>query len=216
MFGKKKEFLEEQKNIVVNHYKTCYSVLETAKKTNIAYGQVRRILIEKGIFESFTGENYKKANTKRIKKSTLEKYGVDNISKLNPSGWSTQNHIPYEKMLFDEELGKYRNRVSKLTRKNTKYIKDNTKCFYTRIEFTDNRTKDVNPNDPKKRSVDHRKSVIECFLDGLSPEECAHPSNLVFVLKYVNTIKGNTKEESFIPIAEKIRNRLLNESKESN
>ncbi|MEI7674571.1 MAG: hypothetical protein WCI60_02450 [bacterium] len=209
MSGKKKVFSDEQKNMIIEHYKNCYSVLETSKIMGVAYVQIKRILEEEGVFESFGGENYKRLNTERIKKSTLKKYGVDNISKIRQSGWTTQNHIGYERLAFDEEYKKYSARVMKLTRKNAQQIKENTHCFYTGIEFSDNNQKEVNPNDPRKRSIDHRKSVIECFLESLCPEECASLDNIVFALKYVNTIKGNTKEDSFIPIAKNLRERLL-------
>lgn len=89
-----------------------------------------------------------------------------------------------------------------------------TVCFYTDLPFADN-IGEVNPNDPYKRTVDHKKPVLICFLAGTPIEEAARPENLSFVLRCVNTAKANTRHEDFLPIAKIIKQELTNESKSS-
>ena len=102
---------------------------------------------------------------------------------------------------FDEEFKQFRKQVDYLTRKYTELLKRNntipTTCFYTSVQFKDVNNK-VNPNDPYKRTVDHRVPVIEMFLTRKTPEETAAAENIVFCLRIVNSYKSSSPEEYFV------------------
>ncbi len=106
-------------------------------------------------------------------------------------------------------------RLEKETKKNIKHIDFPTYCYYTGIQFADEEGL-VNPNDPRKRSVDHKVPVIICYLNGISVEQAGSIDNLTFVLKYVNSVKSNTEHKSFLAVAHKIRKVFINEGYKSN
>jgi len=104
--------------------------------------------------------------------------------------------------------------VIDLTKKNVRSIDKPKYCFYTGIKFADEYGK-VNPNDPCKRSIDHIKSIYECFLTGIAIEEAASIENIVFCLKICNTIKGNAEIQYFKKnIAKYLREEFINEGYE--
>lgn len=82
--------------------------------------------------------------------------------------------------------------------------------MYTGIMFADEEGL-TNPNDPRKRSIDHRIPVIHCFLNKVPIEEAANVDNIIFVLKYVNSIKAQSTEESILPIMGEVREAFINE-----
>lgn len=153
----------------------------------------------------------------KIKQTCLDRFGVDNISKLGGNGYCALNKIEYKKFTFDANFQEYKNKVSKLTSKNIKKfnIKFPQYCEYTGILFSDEEGIS-NPNDPRKRSIDHKLPVIHCYFNNISVEDAAHPNNLLFVLKYVNSLKSNTLHDSFLPLAYKIRKVFINEGFKSN
>jgi hypothetical protein len=132
----------------------------------------------------------------------LDRYGVANNGQLPGQGWSNLNSIEYKKLEVDNALADFRKKVNYLTRKYVERLKKHgalpTECYYTGITFKDEVQKQINPNDPYKRSVDHRISVIEMFLKGGTPEEVCKEGNIVFCLRAVNTYKANTPEEYFV------------------
>lgn len=54
-----------------------------------------------------------------------------------------------------------------------------------------------------------------CYLNNIRAEEAGSKDNIVFVLKYVNSVKSNTLHESFLTIANKIRKVFIDEGFES-
>jgi hypothetical protein len=70
-------------------------------------------------------------------------------------------------------------------------------CQLTGITFADELSEQVNPNDYRKRTCDHKRSVLACYLDGLTPEKCASPDNLIFICRYANSVKGNMSVDDF-------------------
>ena len=82
-------------------------------------------------------------------------------------------------------------------------------CYYTGVRFIDCDQAKVNPNDPRKRTIDHKIPVIIGYLQGLSVKEISKPENITFVLRYVNTIKSNTLHDNFLPIAEHIKHAFM-------
>jgi hypothetical protein len=210
---------EEIKNIIIETYKKEYSVSEVIKKCPKGIGRKRieNILKSVGIYEGINGENYLRKKVEKQEKLMMEKYGVKNWGQTKDGGYKKQNKIPYKKISFlTDEYKDYRVQVEKETEKNIKkHFKIYPKyCFYTKILFADEEGS-VNPNDPRKRSVDHRIPVLHCYLNGVSVENASHINNIVFVLRYVNSVKGQTLEDSFLPIVEKIRKVFINEGYKS-
>lgn len=213
------EITNEMKQFYVDTYLETYSVSEILRRSGNSVGRDRivRILKDEGIYEGLNGENYLKKKVENNENIMLERYGVKNAGQLPGNGWESLNSIPYEKIDFlDAEYKKYKKLVEKYTKKNINKIEKPKYCNYTGIRFADDELESVNPNDPRKRSVDHKVPVIICYLNGIDPMVAASADNLVFVLRYVNTIKSNTLHESFLSIAPKIRKVFINEGFESN
>jgi hypothetical protein len=210
---------EEINNIIIETYKQEYSVSEVMKKCPKGIGRKRieNILKKFGIYEGLNGENYLKKKVEKHEKLMMEKYGVKNWGQTKDGGYKKQNKIPYKNISFlTDKYKEYRIRVEKETVKNIKkHFKIFPKyCYYTKILFADEEGP-VNPNDPRKRSVDHKIPILHCYLNNISVEEASNINNIVFVLRYVNSVKAQTLEESFIPIVEKIRKVFINEGYES-
>ena len=180
--------------------------------TGVGRGKVTDFLKENNIYTP-NSEKALKTRVTNTNKTLYDRYGVTNPGLLPQShGYTRLNNIPYTKFRINDELKKYKEKVSRLTRSYNNTNKNIPKyCYYTGIQFIDAEQDKVNPNDPRKRSIDHRTSVIYCFLNGWSPEKCSNPKNMVYVLKYINTIKSNTTEKDFIPLALKLRKELIDE-----
>jgi|APSaa5957512535_1039671.scaffolds.fasta_scaffold34566_2 hypothetical protein len=206
----------EQKYIQL--YKDIYSVSAVMKIVNDAVGRNRivNILKKEGIYEGLNGENYLKMKVLNNEKIMMERYGVKNWGQTPDGGWKPQNKIPYKKITYlNESFSKYHKLVEKKTKKYVDKIKEKPSyCEYTGIQFADVSGK-TNPNDPRKRSVDHKIPIVICYLNNVSVEDAADTNNIRFVLRYVNSIKQNTLHESFLPIAIKIREVFINEGYES-
>jgi hypothetical protein len=102
---------------------------------------------------------------------------------------------------FAAAFSVYRQKVEGVTKETIKEIIKKgevpSRCEYTGIEFADVRGK-ANPNDWYKRSVDHKISILKCFLTNIEPGIAGGRSNISFGLKYVNNIKGNMDSDYFI------------------
>lgn len=164
---------------------------------------------------------------KRARQKLFEKEGIVNVSQRNNgSGWCKMNDIERNKVKFFEDFLNYREEVNRLTKRNKQRLLRGTfpgwenytlpkYCEFTGIKFSDADSKNVNPNDFLKRSLDHRESVLMCYMKGWSVEECADPSNFAFVLKQCNSLKGNVSYNEFMEVfAPKIRKELINEGYE--
>lgn len=207
------------KQFYIDTYLETYSVSEILRRRgdNIGRTRIVKILKDEGIYEGLNGENYLKKKVENYENLMLDKYGVKNVGQLPGNGWESQNSIPYEKIGFlGAECKEYKKLVEKYTKKNVSKIEKPRYCFYTGIRFADDELESVNPNDPRKRTVDHKVPVIICYLNGVDPKVAASVDNLIFVLRYVNSIKSNTLHESFLSIAPKIRKVFINEGFESN
>ena len=82
-------------------------------------------------------------------------------------------------------------------------------CEYTGIRFIDAEQEFVNPNDPRKRSLDHIKPLALCFIDGMTMDEANHPDNIMWCLKVINNVRGTSSLESFEPIAQYYREQFI-------
>lgn len=219
---KHKSFSNEIKQFIESHYLQEYSVskliVELGERfsENVGRTSITNYLKEIGVYEGLNGPNYLRKKTENNVKIMNERYGVDNWGQIDGEGWSKLNSIPYQKVSYlDGEFTDYRKKVDKLSKKNKKNIAETSYCFYTGIRFVDVEQDRVNPNDPRKRTLDHKIPIIICYLNGIDYEDAASVDNLIYVLRYVNSIKSNTDNDSFIPIAQKIRKVFLNEGFES-
>lgn len=184
----------------------CCEIIKEKEQTALATSKIRKIiepvLKELGIKQSLSSKELNAKRQEKLQKTMLERYGVINNGQLPGQGWSNLNNIKYTKLDVDNALADFRKSVNYLTRKYVERLKKQgllpTKCYYTGITFKDELQKYVNPNDPYKRSVDHRIPVIEMFLKGCTPEKVCKEENIVFCLKAVNTYKANTPEEYFV------------------
>lgn len=215
-------FYSEKKQEIIDHYETHYSISKIIRdfKVNgheiLQRDKIEKILKDADIYEGMYGENYLKKKVEVTQKALSDRYGVINPGQLVGGGWTKQNKIPYKKFVFlYDEFKDYREKVSKITKESISKIDPPRFCEYTGILFADEEGP-TNPNDPRKRSIDHTIPIIICYLNNISAEYAGSTDNIKFVLKFVNSIKGNSLEESFLPIALKIRKALINEGFESN
>lgn len=210
------DITDDMKQRYIDLYRETYSVSEIMRSCNdgVGRGRIVKILRDEGIYEGLSGENYLKRKVKNHKKIMLEKYNVVNWGQTEEGGYRKLNKVPYKKVSYlTDGYKEYRIKVDKLTKENVKqHYKDDLPkyCMYTGIMFADEEGP-TNPNDPRKRSVDHKIPVVHGFLKKVPVEEIASIDNIVFVLKYVNSIKAQSTVESILPIMEEIRKAFLNE-----
>lgn len=216
---------QEQKDSIIHEYKNCYSVNELITNKELISCQYKRGLIELvlkevDIYCGTSNGNSKKmwdARTKKSEQTTLLNHGVKNIGETKKYGWNITNYIKYQKISYlTTDLKFFNKRVEKLTKKNIEKLEKPEYCEYTGIKFIDTIEEIVNPNDPRKRTIDHKTPIILAYLNDWTPDETAAISNLSFVLRYVNTVKSNTELELFLPIARKLRKIFKNEGCPSN
>ncbi len=204
---------------IIEEYKKCYSVTEVL--TNLNWPKTYRSCVERilkeeeGLYQGCGGKSalYKQS---KIRQAVFEKYGVDNITKHHQSGYTIQNKIPYTKPKIFVEFKKYRKEVERITNINKKKLIDSGYCYYTGIKFADSDGKTVNPNDPLKRTIDHKIPIIFGYINDIKPSEISSVSNLVFCLRLCNNIKASTNFKDFLPIAKFIRQSLIDENYQSN
>jgi hypothetical protein len=138
-----------------------------------------------------------------------------------------RNKVEFNVPQFQKELTEYirsagenirkrhsRTRVGKVkhSRKDAKpVLEEYDYCYHTGIRFIDAEVEFPNPNDPRKRSLDHIKPLVVCFIEGLSMDEANHPDNLCWCLKCVNNVRSCTDIQSFKIIADYYRNQFIKE-----
>ena len=200
---------------VISAYKETYSVTQVLKHFGYPKGnserrkQITDILREEDIFEGLSGPNVLIKKQERIEKTNLERYGVANYSYTKHGSLNLHNHRDRTQFPIVEEFRLYQQQVvneTKKTIRKLKHIPRPTHCEYLGVEFIDDNT--ANPNDQLKRTIDHKKSVYSCWLDGLSPEEASHQDNLAWICRYANSIKGNADYDDIRYIFPKIKEKL--------
>ena len=140
------------------------------------------------------------------------------------------NAIPYETPSFQMEMNEWCRLASNQVRRrhnNTKHgrVKHSRKdckpvlpvedfCYHTGVRFADAEEENVNPNHPRKRSLDHKVPLIVCYIQGWTMDEANHPDNLCWCLRVVNNVRSSTYLTSFKPIADFYRNKFIAEGVE--
>ena len=205
--------------IIKDYLNQKCSVSKVLKKFGV-WGRryITNLLKKRGVHSSVNPESKKilyEHSYKQAEKTCFKKYGVKNIGETKQYGYCASNKIPYKKPTFFNSLMRFHEKVHALTKNNLKKITPPEYCEYTGIKFADTYGP-CNPNDPTKRSVDHKMPRNVAFFAGWSPEKTASTENLVFCLKYCNTVKSNTIHKDFIPIAQHLRKYFINEGYEHN
>jgi len=90
-------------------------------------------------------------------------------------------------------------------------LKETDYCFHTGIRFVDTEVEVANPNDPRKRSLDHIIPLSVCYTMGMTMDEANHPDNLCWCLKCVNNVRASTDLSSFKKIADYYREQFIKE-----
>lgn len=192
--------IAEKGDDILNLYDQGYTIHELINNFNIGRNRIEKHIVNSGrILRGFNFLGNRK--NEKTKQTLFKKYGVINPGQLTTGGYGMLNTIPYKKPSFYSTFIEYRKQVELLTQKYIKQLKKEKRlpkqCYFTGILFADEKNIKVNPNDWYKRTVDHKKSVLLGFLQNETPEVVANPDNIIFVLKYVNTIKGNMPEDVF-------------------
>jgi len=215
MAGKKKTLTEIQKQLVEQDYRLYYSITDVMKNPELrGLGRIPivRYLIDLGLYEGISGKNQQQRKQEKIQSTMLARYGVINNGQRDGQGFSVMNNIPYDNIsALNEDYKEFRKRVEYLTRQNVKKLQIPDYCEYTGVRFTDSEQSHVNPNDPRKRTIDHRTSIVIGYLMGKTPGDISDTKNLAYCIRYANTIKGNTSEEAFLTVAKYIREIFLKE-----
>jgi len=198
---------------IISVYKETYSVTQVLKHFNYPKGnaerrkQITNILKEEGLFEGNSGPNVIKRKQQKAKKTMLEKYGVENYSHTKTGSKNLHNHREKSSFPIIESFRKYQNEVNRETKKTIRKMKNKpTKCEYLGVNFIDDKI--ANPNDQLKRTIDHKKSVYNCWLEGITAKEASSPDNLAWVCRYINSIKGNADYDNIKHIFPKIKDKL--------
>ncbi len=199
------------KKYLLNEYNKNFSVSECCKivkqreNTLVSESIIRRLIDNQlkkyNVKQGISGKMMNIKRQEKIKETMIKKYGVINAGQLDGNGFKKQNQIPYNKLSLLDSITEYREKVGYLTDKMKSFaIKNNLVpecCEYTGIRFADSDKKEVNPNDPFKRTIDHKVPIVEAYLLGWSAEKTADIDNIAWCLRAVNTIKGNSNIDQF-------------------
>jgi len=137
--------------------------------------------------------------TDLIKSSMMDKYGVDHPSKIKDlipnrelkRRKTKEKNGNWVKIDDLKDWNIYKNRVRTLTSRNKKELFENWdgKDYYDGeyIETYSN----LNHNDPKYPTIDHRISIYHGFVNKIEPELISDISNLVITKRILNIKKSN-------------------------
>jgi len=204
---------------IVEEYKKSYSVSEILKNLNLYTSKAARnhivsILKNEGIYQGVGGLSALHKQ-KKMQKTMMDRYGVINHGQLPTGGWKN-NDAEKSKLLFLDNFKEYCKHVNIHTNRNKKLMIKSKFCHYTGIAFVDDTKTHINPNDSLKRSIDHKISKWIGFMSKLPPDFIGSTTNLVYCLKYCNTVKNQMDDQMFMPFAKIIREKLIDEGYKSN
>jgi hypothetical protein len=205
---------------IVEEYKKTYSVSDILRSIDLdvrrsaARDHIVSILKNEGIYQGVRGLTATHRQ-KKTQQTMLDRYGVINTGQLPGYGWKN-NDTKKTEIQFSNEFKNYCKIVDEHTKINKKIMIPIKYCYYTGIAFADGYIANINPNDPLKRSIDHKTSKWIGFMTDVPPDFIGSVTNLVYCLKYCNTIKNQMNEQMFMPFAKIIREKMINEGHKSN
>jgi len=188
---KSKEVIEKQKN-------TCMK-----KYGNSNYRNKKQY--EKTCFEKYGKKNPLCKNTAPYNKkidTVKKKYGVENVFSnkeiCEKIRITNEKNNKWQKRDILNIYSQYYEKVKILTRKNKKELFENWSGydFYDNQYIKDNFSLDNNHNNYP--SIDHIKSIKECFIENISPEECSNIKNLCVTKRIINIFKSENNVKDFI------------------
>jgi hypothetical protein len=210
--------LESIRDEIIHHYTQYYSVSHILRDFGFkgSYrGPIEDILKSEGIYQGVGGKTAQ-ARVKKIESSMMSKYGVKNYGQLHHGGYSGLNSIERTIPNFIEKYKKYVEDSKIIVHVNRKKLIIPKFCYYTGIMFVDEELERVNPNDYRKRSLDHKISLWYGFMNGISLDNINDVGNLIYCLKYCNTMKGIMNHVEFRKYAIEIREKFINEGYKHN
>lgn len=195
------------------YYDEDWSLMEICKRYDLPRNRTEKTLMERGyVLRGISSKT--KRSIKKSKERCLERYGVDNISKLeshrrkkserNSQNYNNAGHSEKQKWVLyvmgiqvhpnkQEVYNTYRDRVGRLTRGTKKKLSIPERCYYTNIPFELDRY-----NNDWYPSIDHKVSVLFGFLNDYSPKEIANENNLCYCARLTNSIKKQLTEKEFL------------------
>ena len=134
----------------------------------------------------------------KIKETNISKYGVEYPSQseeiINKILKTSNREIKYDIGCYKN----YRIMVCNHTKKNKKKLFEcwNGYDYYDNEYIKDNFS--LNSTDKKYPTIDHKFSIIYCFLNNISIENCANIDNLCITTKSNNSSKNRKTENEYI------------------
>jgi hypothetical protein len=215
-----KKKIEENKKEIIKYYQEHLSVRACSVNFKISYSPIESMLKQEGVHRGISDKERCKKNFDRLKNSVKNKYGITNVSQLHLSNLKERNSIEFKRPKFMTSFVEYSKEVKRISNKNKKLLKKQKYCYYTGIIFADSDENcgggGVNPNDPTKRTLDHKISVFDGFMNNIEPQIIASPTNLVECLRYCNSVKGNMSADQFLSKARLLREAFINEGYQHN
>lgn len=209
-----KEILRLQGNEIIEYYKNNPNVADVIYVFKVSRVAVVRLLKQADVYKGFG--NQPSRSIKRM--NTLQqRYGVTNYGQtpMMRQRLIERNSIPYNQPMFLFNLDSFRKNVDSITARNKKLLLDTGYCFYTGIQFGDIKGL-INPNDPIKKTIDHKISIVDGYLRNYTAEEIGCLSNLCWTIKYCNSFKGNMSANDFLNYSRLIRERFIDAGYEHN
>lgn len=218
-----RKFIDENVNELVSKYLNDeYSVCELTEyvgdltNTLINPKSVQRIpFVYNYITEIFKDKNIHRGNaagkrkTERAIATMKERYGVVNWgqTKERREAMTQRNKSPRFKEKISHinwikgktphpskkvEYNEYRKQVDIITNRNKKLLSQD-RCYYTGMKFSNS----SNPNCDRRKSIDHKVSIVYGFNNNIPAEEIGSINNICWCLKYVNSFKQHLTEQQF-------------------
>lgn len=128
----------------------------------------------------------------KVKKTMLEKYGVENIS--HSQRFKDFMYILKGNALDRDGYNKYKREVWQLTKKNIKNKQFTGVCHYTGVSIS----KDSYYNDFHHASIDHKISLSYGFNNDIPANQIGAEDNLCYCSRLANTVKREMTEEEFL------------------
>jgi len=214
-----KKHVYNRRDEIINHYSQHYSVSKVMRDFGLSEGArrwIEKILKEEDIYQG-TGGLQALKKVERIESTMMKRYGVRNAGQLDHGGWKLLNGREKTDPEFISDFNVFKGDVERLTKKNRKKMIPSKYCYYTGIKFVDEEVDNPNPNDQRKRTIDHKISVWDAyFVHNFAAEDVSNTSNLVYCIRYANSIKHNKSHHDFKKTANIIRKRFIDEGFASN
>lgn len=158
--------------------------------------EVRKLLKSKNIYKK-----YLPLRTIKHKNTMMKRYGVLNNGQLPEAREKLSkrnNAVVFRVEFLGKAYKEYCKRVisyTQTTKRQKKMVPDVD--YYTGLPFPeDMKSPDLMQGDLYP-TIDHKLSVLFCFLNGISARDCAAESNLAWTFRFINSFKQHLTETQF-------------------